>query len=508
MDASDLSDLQIEDPLPGGSVPAPRRRWVTRLMLPVVILLAMSLMLAYAARDALWPGPGIEVVTVVTGEQGGTQPGPAADPAAGFSVQAPGWLEPDPYPIYVTALTDGIIQRVLVLEGETIEAGQVVAEMVDDDARLALAAAQAELSRQKASRAAAEADWQRPIALQRALAVNQALLAEARADEALLDARINEQEAKLGELAAAYERVAGLLPNAIAALEVDQARFQLDAQRARVDATTKQRPLMDARIQRYVAEVAAAQADLELRIDDRKRLDEAVADVAAASAAVADAELRLQRMKIISPATGVVMTRLVAPGSKIMRAMDSMHSAHVVHLYDPRKLQVRVDVPLAEVAGVVAGQRARIVVDVLTEQSFAGHVTRFIHQADISKNTVEVKVAVEDPSPLLKPDMLARVKFLAMGQAAEGAAPAVSPTLFVPRRAVRRDGDEAHVWVVDVATSRLRRQVVTVGAPRGDAWLSVLGGLQPNDLLAADPSSDLVEGQRVRPLRPGAPSSH
>ncbi len=509
MDPSALSDLQLDESSPRASVPPPRRRWVTRLILPVVILLFMAIMLGYSARHALWPAPGIDVVTVVAREQDAAQPGVAADHTASVSVQAPGWLEPDPYPTYVTALTDGIIQRVLVLEGETIEAGQVVAEMVEDDARIALEAAQAELSRRKASLAAAQADWQHPIALQRAVAVNQALLAEARADEARLDAQITQQQAKLKELSAAYERVARLLPNAAAELEVEQAQFQLDAQRALVDATRKQRPLIDARVQRYVAEVTAAQADLELRIHERKRLDEATATVAAAAAAAADAELRLRRMKIVSPVAGVVMTRLVAPGSKIMLAMDSVHSAHVVHLYDPRKLQVRVDVPLADAAKVGVGQRARVVVDVLTEQQFAGQITRFVHQADISKNTVEVKVAIEDPSPLLKPDILTRVKFLATDPAAAGgAAPAAGLTVFVPRTAVRGDGREAHVWVVSAATSRLRKQNVTVGSPRDDDWLVVFSGLQPGDVLAADPSNEFVEGQRVQPLKPTARPHH
>ena len=339
---------------------------------------------------------------------------------------------------------------------------------------------------------------------QHAQPVARALLAEARADEARLDAQITQQQAKLKELAAAYERVARLLPNAASELEVEQAQFQLDAQRALVDATQKQRPLIDARVQRYVAEVIAAEADLELRINERKRLDEAGASVAAATAAVAAAELRRQRMKIVSPAAGVVMTRLVVPGSKMMLAMDSMHSAHVVHLYDPRKLQVRVDVPLADVAKVGVGQRARIVVDVLTEQQFAGQVTRFVHQADISKNTVEVKVAIEAPSPLLKPDMLARVKFLASDQAADGATPAAGLTVFVPRTAVRGDDGDTHVWVVDAGTSRLRKQNVTVGAPRDDDWLAVFSGLQPGDVLAANASSEFVEGQRVQPLKRSA----
>ena len=50
--------------------------------------------------------------------------------------EAAGWLEADPFPIYVPALAPGIVKEVLVLEGEPVEAGQVVVRMIDDDARL------------------------------------------------------------------------------------------------------------------------------------------------------------------------------------------------------------------------------------------------------------------------------------------------------------------------------------------------------------------------------------
>ena len=313
------------------------------------------------------------------------------------SVQAPGWVEPDPYPTFVTALTNGVIDKLLVLEGESVEAGQVVAEMVDDDARLAVARAEAELARRTAHLEAARTDWDNPVALERAVAVNKALLAEAQAELEQLDATITQQHARQMELQAAYDRVSKLKPNAVAQLEVDQARYQLDAQRALVEATKKQRHLLEAKQDRYEAEVKAAEADLRLRVDQRKAVDEAEAAVNDAKAALDEAKLRLERMKVVSPVFGVVIDRMVAPGSKVMFDMDSPHSAHVVHLYDPNRLQVRVDVPLADAAHVGVGQPARVIVDVLPEKEFNGRVTRFVHEADIGKNTVEVKVAIEDP---------------------------------------------------------------------------------------------------------------
>lgn len=481
------------------SVPPPKRRWLTRVLLPAAILLLTGGLLAYAARESIFPATEVRIVRVVAKEGGGGGDGAAPAAPATVSVKAPGWVEPDPYPVFVTALTDGVIETVDVLEGAVVEKGQTVATLVDDDAQLAAARAKAELARRKAHLAAAQADWDNPVARDRAVAVTRAQLAETRAELAQLDATITQQQAKLSELKAAYDRVAQLGPNAASKLEVEQAQFQVEAQRALVEATRKQMPVIEAKVDRYKAELKAAEDDLRLRVAERKALDEAKAAADEAQAALDEANLRLKRMTIISPVAGVVMRRLVAPGAKVMLGSDMEHSAHIVHVYDPKKLQVRVDVPLADAAKVGVGQKAQVIVDVLPDQEFAGIVTRFVHQADISKNTIEVKVAIKNPSPLLKPDMLARVKFLATPRE-DGATPAAgasSLVVYAPRKAVRGEGDNAHVWLVTPGESRLKKRAVTLGGERGDGWVAVLEGLQPGDALVAEPTDELEQGQRV-----------
>ncbi len=478
-------------------IPPPKRRWLTRVLIPLAILCLTGSLLGYAARDALWPATPVRVVRVVAKERG--QQDPATAPiSATVSVQAPGWIEPDPYPVFVTALTHGVVDKVSALEGQTIQAGQIVAEMVNDEARLAVARAQAELSRRQALLTAAQTDWDNPVTLERAVAVNRSLLAESRAKLVQLDAAIAQHEAKLREAQAAYDRVSQLGPTAVSPLQVEQAQFQLDAQRAQLEATRKQRPVIEAKADQYAAELKAAQVDLRLRVSLKKTLDEARASVDEAQAALDEAQLRLSRMKVVSPVSGTVMRRLVAPGAKVMFNMDSPDSAHIVHVYDPARLQVRVDVPLADAAKVSIGQEARVTIDVLADQAFAGRVTRFVHQADISKNTVEVKVAIDAPSPLLKPDMLARVKFLASSTDRDDAASSSSSfTVYAPRLVVRGDGDSAHVWLVTPDGSQLSRRPVRLGQQRGDGWVAVIDGLAPGDVLVAEPDAELYDGQRI-----------
>jgi HlyD family secretion protein len=130
-----------------GAVPRPSSRWKTRVLVPAVILLSAAALLAYAARDALWPGVDVRVIPVVVRAAAATdQTAVTTTTSSGAVVaQAPGWVEPAPYPIAASALTDGVVEEVLVLEGEQVRKGQVIARLVADDAKLALARAQAEL---------------------------------------------------------------------------------------------------------------------------------------------------------------------------------------------------------------------------------------------------------------------------------------------------------------------------------------------------------------------------
>lgn len=199
-------------------------------------------------------------------------------------------------------------------------------------------------------------------------------------------------------------------------------------------------------------------------------------------------------MEVRSPADGIVMERLVEPGSKLAFGMDAEHSAHAVRLYDPGKLQVRVDVPLADAAKVGVGQRAKIVVGVLPDRTFDGEVTRVVHEADIQKNTLQVKVAISDPTIDLKPEMLARVRFLSTGNA--GPTTKQAQLVFAPQDLLRKEGDRTTAWVA--AGGVAERRTIQPGTATQDGWVSISSGLHPGDQLIAGDVSQLHEGAKIR----------
>ncbi len=309
-----------KEPSSEAAVPLPPKRWVSRVLLPGGIILICLILLAYTARDSLWPATDVRVVRVLSKF--------AAQATGSVTVQAPGWVEADPFPIYVSGLATGVVDEVLVLEGHEVKVGDVVVTLIEDDARLALERAQADLEKRRAelpiydaALTAAQTDWDNPIDRDQAVAVNSAKLQQSEAELDRLSSEIVMHQAKLAELQDNHQRLLALLPNASAELEVKQLQFRCEAQKALLESTQKQQQAVEAQIQRCQADLEAAREHRRLRIKELKTLEETKAQVEMAKAqidmaevTVAEAQLRLDRMKIRAQADGVVMTRLAVPG--------------------------------------------------------------------------------------------------------------------------------------------------------------------------------------------------
>ncbi|MEM9083434.1 MAG: efflux RND transporter periplasmic adaptor subunit [Planctomycetota bacterium] len=430
-------------------------------------------------------------------------------------VQAAGWLEAEPFFTACTALTDGVVESIEVLEGDYVEKGQVVARLVAEDSEIRLreseatvANARAELSLAQAELAAAESAWNDPVDLERAVESGRAAYAEREAELAQLPAIIDGVQATLVRLEEELKRTEKSAEGgATTEFEVIVAKQRVATQRAEVEATKARQPLLEARVARLHADLRAAERDLALRIEDRRRLDSARASVALAESQVAraiaerdKAELELDRMTIRAPIAGYVQRRLKLPGDKAIRMMDSPHSAHIVHLYDPSRLQVRVDVPLADAAHVFVGQECEVVVEVLPDQTFKGRVLRTTHEADLQKNTLEVKVQVIDPKPILRPEMLTRIKFLPAGSASSATNPKSHSLarILIPEESIVQNDNGSFVWtIVNRRNGRgvLHARAVSLISP-SDEWVTISSDLQPGALIALD-TGDAYEGEVV-----------
>lgn len=490
----------------GHGVPRPRFNWVTRVAIPGLILGGVMLLLGLSMYADLAPLERVRVSPVVMKS--------VQSPAAGaVTVQAAGWVEADPYTSYVSALTDGTVSEVLVLEGEPVSKGQVVARLVDEDAQLAVQRArdrvkeaEAKLKTEQAELQAAKTVWENPVDRRRTIAVGKALLQESRATLKQVASEISMHEHKLADVKSRYDRALALHESkTVSEQEFIRVRSLYNAQVSQIESLKMRQLAVKGVIAKYEAELEAAERHMILRTEERRRLDsaraatlEAEAQLSHARTELAEAELRLRRMEIRAPMTGMVMSRLIAPGSTVVVLSDNPESARVLSLYDPKRLQVRVDVPLADAGHISVGQDAHITVEVLPSKTFSGKVTRVLHEANIQKNTLEVKVALTDPDSKIRPEMLARAKFLAKLESVDDDK---APTrVFAPEAAMRKSGNNTAAWVVREYDGRKGTAFsvpVQPGNTRMDGWIDVTQGLNPGDLVITGPVAELEDGATV-----------
>ncbi len=483
---------------------APRRRFASRVVLPAALLVGFAGVLGWAARDALLPAREVTVMPVLVRHSEVAEEGTPLFSAAG-------WVEARPTPVLVTAMAEGVVEQLLVVEGDAVEAGQPVAYLLDVDARLALEEAEAtlrlrraELVRTEALLAAARASVEQPVQWEAALAEAESLLAAAETERGSLPFRMRAAEARLQLAEEELERKLSA-GEAIARREVEQGRSERARATAELEELRARGPALEQQCAALGRKVAALETQRELLRDERRAQAEAEAERDAAAARVAQAEvaqrtaaLRLERMVVRAPVKGRVLELVARPGAKVAGVADTLthDSSTVVTLYDPDHLQVRADVRFEDVPRVRSGQLVRIESGALGE-AISGMVLHATSAADVQKNTLEVKVAIDEPPPVLKPEMLVQVTFLAPPTEETPATPEERLRLFVPRQLVEGEGEGAFVWLADQAAGAARRQAVRTGRAAGEL-VEVAEGLDPAARLIVGGREGLRAGQRIR----------
>jgi len=503
--AVNVKELAIERKSPQGDL-GPPTKWGTRVVLPAALLLGFAGMLAWASIDVLLPRTAVSVVPVEVSRSTVRQEGTPL-------FQAAGWIEPRPTAIRVAALAPGVVERLLVVEDQPVEKGEPIAYLVDEDAKLALEGARAELKLKEAAVARAETHMASsktrldfPVHLEARVASAETRLAEVKSRLAAHPNQVKAAEAKLRYAEQAYQRTKELGSRAATTEnEVDRALSELETSRAELNRLREILPTLKDERDALQKEVEALREFLELKTDEKETYGEAQAelmsakaDVARAETAVAEAELRLSRMVISASVTGRILDLVTEPGARLMmdkagdRAKDG---TTVVTMYEPDKLQVRVDVRFENLPQVTVGQPVEVKSPAV-ENPLKGHVLFLTSIADIQKNTLEVKVSLDDPPSVLKPEMLVDVTFLADKQE-QPSEPSEELRIFIPNKFVREGEGGKFVWVADRSAGVARKVSVDLGRPGPDGKVEVLSGLNPSSRLIAGNTEGLSDGEAI-----------
>lgn len=433
--------------------------------IPAAILLGFAILFLALFGDRLLPAPQVDVAMVlatpaVYESASASSAESAADGNPVF--QASGWIEPAPLPIKATALIDGVVESVSVLPGQTVKQGDLLATLIADDARLALASAE-----------------QKHRTFVSIATAHEAAVAGSKRKAAGLEAQVAAAATLRDEAADRLQRLDRLPKGAVSQADVVTARLRRDREEAQYLTAISA-------VDEAHAEVGRLEAESQVRSDD----------IATAALEIEKAKLALSRTRITSPTDGRVLRLLAAPGQKKMLQDQDPESSTIAVLYRPGEIQVRVDVPLADASGLQIGQQVRIRCSLLPEKVFHGEVTLLSGEADLQRNTLQAKVSIDDPVDELRPEMLCRVEFLESRRESGTAAARRTGSLatWIPQAALSNGA----VWVCDPASNRVTKQAVTPTSETRDGFIRIDEGLRPGQWVVLSPN-ELREGKRVTP---------
>jgi HlyD family secretion protein len=196
------------------------------------------------------------------------------------------------------------------------------------------------------------------------------------------------------------------------------------------------------------------------------------------------AESRLGYATIAAPRDGVLITRNVERGTVVQPGKALMVLAPT------GELQLVLQIDERNLGKIALGQTALASADAYPDRRFSAVVSYINPGIDISRASVEVKLAVSDPPDYLRQDMTVSVDIEVAAKA---------EALELPVRSVH-DMLSGQPWVLGIKDGRAVKRLVKLGL-RGNSQIEVLEGISESD--AAIPlNSGVLTGQRLRAVLP------
>ncbi len=421
------------------------------------------------------------------------------------TVSATGSIEPEAE-LSLSFRAAGRVDQVLVVAGQSVAAGQLLAQLDTRDLELAreqalisqqisqaqlsklespakesdLAAAQAGVEVSQASVASAEA------ALASAQASYRQLLAGAtEAELTVQQAQLRQAEANVRQAQSAYNQVkdypgVGALPQA---LQLEQATNAYELAQAQYALAT--RPANQAQVAQALSAIAQAETGVRQArsglLTAQNNLQRLVDGPADEDLAIARAQVRQADLSVQQTENSIANARLVAPIGGVISLVNlrqgELYSGQpAIRLTDLASFHMTVLVDEIDVRQVAVGQTVRLSLDALPDQDLTGQVTSVSPTADNIGGVVAYSVDIV-PDPTDAP-LRAGMSATAIITTAQ-----VDNVFLVPNRFIQPDRETGKFYVYKMVAGQPVLQEVELGL-RNDRSSQILAGLTDGDQLA------------------------
>ena len=419
---------------------------------PKLLLLGIAALVALAAFAYLFLFSGTKTISAATVrvESAGATSGTSILSATGYVVAH--------HKIAVGAKVMGRVAWIGVEKGDLVQEGQVLVKLEDIEFR-------AQVNQARANIASAQARLDQ-------------LRSGSRPQEKLRDrASVLQAEARLRTAEAEYQRTERLAREGVASKsELDRALSERDTAAALLEAAKQSSTMTD--IGPRPEEIRAAEAEVQQM-----------------KAALEYAQTQLAATEIKAPVSGTVLERIVERGEMVSPSAFGGSGARtsVVDLADLTDLQVELDISQTDFSRLQMGQKAEIIPEAYPNLKYSGYIAEIAPEANRAKSTIQVKVKVENPDQQLRPEMNARVNFLADNSSRKENS--ATGRIMVPKQAVVRVDNSTFVFVIK--GDKVEQRAIRPGGEIGDDY-HVLEGLSGNESVALNGADKLRDGDRVK----------
>jgi len=353
------------------------------------------------------------------------------------TIVASGHVE-SPHRISISAQITGTVADVPVLEGQTVEKGQLLIALENTELHSALRQAQAS-EQQALSNLRQLRELKAPVAVQ----------TQMQADANFVSAKNN--------LARTLELFDKGFIGAAARDEAERA-FQIAQSQRAIDQQ------QSASLRPGGSEMALAQATLK----------QAHATVDAALA-------RLRYSTIQAPRAGTLIARNVEIG-------DGVIPGKVLMTLSPKgAMQLVLQIDEKNIKWLHINQMALASADAFPDKKFQAQLVYINPSIDSQRGSVEVKLDVKDPPLELKQDMTVSVDIEASR---------IENAFLIPMSSVH-DYDTHTPWVFLVQEGKVRKQAIVLGL-ESKGFAQVVSGVKAGDMVVPTQTTHLSDGSRVR----------
>ncbi|NCP11779.1 MAG: efflux RND transporter periplasmic adaptor subunit [Sphingomonadales bacterium] len=301
-------------------------------------------------------------------------------------------------------------------------------------------------------------------------------------------ARVQQAQAQVGVARAALAQADAAIIRARTDVEVQQRQY------ARSQELIKQGFVSKAALDQAQNALSTARAALSTAL---AQAASARAQISQSNAELSSAQLDLSRTRIVAPASGVVIDKLVEPGQTVAASFQTPNLFEIAA--DTAHMQVEAAVDEADIGQIRTGQPVRFTVDSYPDEKFEAIVGQVRKSANETANVVSYLVIldVDNKDGKLLTGMTANVEIVTGRRTKVVRVPAAAMR-FRPRASDRPDGyDKAQearakaakgarqtrggeVWVVGEDPYKPKPRKVMIGL-EGEDHVEIVKGLKPGE---------------------------